>query len=118
MERGIGLINASPLHMGILTEAGPPAWHMAPAPVLEAGRRVAALCQAAGCDVAGIALRFCLGHPNLATTLIGMSNEEQVRQNVIAAATALPAGLMTQIEQTLALELDAIWPWGKPEVRL
>ena len=30
-DRGLGLINASPLHMGILTEAGPPAWHPAPA---------------------------------------------------------------------------------------
>ena len=24
---GLGLINASPLHMGLLTETGPPAWH-------------------------------------------------------------------------------------------
>src|SRR6185437_17087010 len=29
-KHGIGLINASPLHMGILTNAGPPAWHPAP----------------------------------------------------------------------------------------
>ena len=30
--QGIGLINASPLHMGILTTNGAPAWHPAPRP--------------------------------------------------------------------------------------
>jgi len=34
-RNGIGLINAAGLHMGILTEAGPPAWHPAPAEVRE-----------------------------------------------------------------------------------
>lgn len=28
-EKGVGVINASPLSMGLLTEQGPPAWHPA-----------------------------------------------------------------------------------------
>jgi aryl-alcohol dehydrogenase-like predicted oxidoreductase len=28
-EKGVGVINASPLAMGLLTEQGPPAWHPA-----------------------------------------------------------------------------------------
>jgi aryl-alcohol dehydrogenase-like predicted oxidoreductase len=28
-EKGVGLINASPLSMGLLTKRGPPAWHPA-----------------------------------------------------------------------------------------
>src|SRR5580698_857795 len=38
MEHGVGLINASPLAMGMLTKQGPPAWHPAPAELREAAR--------------------------------------------------------------------------------
>ena len=46
-ERSIGLISASPLHMRVLTEVGPPDRHPAPAVVLEAGRLIAGLCRVA-----------------------------------------------------------------------
>lgn len=115
LERGIGLINASPLHMGILTPGGPPQWHMAPEPVLAAGRRIAELCSRHGCDVSAIAVRFSLGHPSVATTLVGMASEEQVRANVSAALLSPPDGLMERIEEAAAPVFDAIWPWGKPE---
>jgi len=38
-QKGIGLINASPLHMRILTETGAPEWHPAPDSVKQAGSR-------------------------------------------------------------------------------
>ncbi|MHC4745293.1 MAG: aldo/keto reductase, partial [Planctomycetota bacterium] len=34
-QKGIGLINASPLHQRLLTEKGPPEWHRSPNDVLE-----------------------------------------------------------------------------------
>jgi hypothetical protein len=37
----IGLVNAFPLHMRILTEQGAPEWHPAPAEIREAGGKVA-----------------------------------------------------------------------------
>src|SRR5687768_7579055 len=40
-ERGTGLINASPLHMGVLTGRPPPAWHPAPPEVLGAAAEAA-----------------------------------------------------------------------------
>ena len=56
----IGLINASPLLMGILTEAGPPPWHPAPPSVKLAGAQIVELCKRNGVRVADVALRFCL----------------------------------------------------------
>src|SRR5690606_27443985 len=52
--RGIGLINASPLLQGVLTDRGPPPWHRSPRPVLETGPRIAALCRTRGTDVASV----------------------------------------------------------------
>ena len=114
-ERGIGLINASPLHMGILTESGPPGWHMAAPAVLEAGSRVVACCRAHGADVTTVALRFCLDHSYASTTLIGMAAEDHVRRNAAALDYDPPPELMAGIDAIVAPVRDAIWPWGKPE---
>jgi len=57
------IINASPLHMGIITERGAPDWHPAPQSVRDAGQRIVALCRARGLDASEVALRFCLDNP-------------------------------------------------------
>ena len=81
-RKGIGLINAGGLHMGILTQAGEPDWHPAPGRVREAGRKLAILCRERGADVAEVALRFCLDHPYVSTTLVGIPNCTQVEMNL------------------------------------
>jgi L-galactose dehydrogenase len=110
-QHGIGLINASPLCMGILTPAGPPSWHPAPVEMKEAGRRVVQLCEQRGVPVSDLALQFCLQHPYVATTLAGMSTVEQVRQNVAAAASGTADGaLIAEVHGA-----HRIWPTGRPE---
>jgi L-galactose dehydrogenase len=110
-EQGIGLINASPLHMGMLTEGGPPAWHPAPLAVKEAARRVMETYPQAS----EVALQFCLQHPYVATTLVGMSTVEQVRANVAAASRELDADAVAEIRKMVALVANRSWPSGRPE---
>ena len=81
-ERGIGLINASGLCMGLLTEQGPPDWHPAPQAVRDAGRKAAEFCREHGADISELALRFCLDHPYVSSTLIGMANTRQVETSL------------------------------------
>lgn len=114
-ERGLGLINASPLHMGILTESGPPAWHPAPAEVIEAGARVARLCAGRGVKVSDIALRFSMAHPVVATTLTGMATSAQVANNIRAAAEPLDEEFVAEIRQTIGPAADRNWPTGLAE---
>jgi len=111
-ERGIGLINASPLHMGILTPNGPPPWHPASSEVKEAGRSIA---QRHGARISDLALQFCLAHPYVATTLAGMSTVEQVRQNVAAATIAADSELVAEIRSTVSTVVNRSWPSGLPE---
>ena len=47
-ERGIGVINASPLSMGLLSQRGIPDWHPAPKPLVEACSQAAAFCTEQG----------------------------------------------------------------------
>lgn len=114
-ERGIGLINASPLHMGVLTVQGAPAWHPAPAEVRGAGAAVVQLCVDRGLDPSQVALRFCLDHPYVATTLVGMSSREQVQKNVNALAMEIDRDLFADIQRMIKPVKDAIWPSGRLE---
>ena len=112
---GIGLVNASPLHMGLLTEQGPPSWHPAPLEVKEAGPRIAAACAARGLRVEALALRHCLNHSYASTTLVGMSTVDQVERNVAALDCALPEDLLAEIKQIAEPVFNRCWTTGRPE---
>jgi len=114
-QHGIGLINASPLHMGILSSSGPPPWHPAPAEVKEAGRRIVELCANRGVRASDLALQFAFAHPYVATTLAGMPTVEQVRQNVAAASSAMDETLLAEALALAAPIKNRSWPSGLPE---
>ena len=114
-ERNMGLINASPLHMGILTERGAPSWHPAPRDVQEAGPRIVQVCEAHGLKVGDVALRFCLDHPYAATTLVGMSTVEHVERNIAAIDCRPPAELLAEIRAIAAPVANRWWPSGLPQ---
>lgn len=114
-ETGVGLINASPLHMGILTERGAPSWHPAPEAVKEAGAEVAALCARRGVRVADVALRYCIEHPYVATTLVGMSRPDHVENNVRGIQSPIDADLLGEIKALVAPVANTTWPSGRPE---
>ncbi len=113
-ERNIGLINASPLHMGVLTEGGAPSWHPAPPEVLAAGAKIVAACEARGLKVADVALRFCVDHPYASTTLVGMSTVKHVERNIAAVKCCPPLDLMREIHALSAPVRNRWWPTGLP----
>lgn len=111
-QRGIAVINASTLHMGVLTEGGAPDWHPAPQEVKDAGRRIAELCRARNRDVVEVALRYALDLPGVACTLVGMKSEDEVLPNVRVLERASHAGLLDEIAAIVAPVKDRAWPSG------
>ena len=116
-KQGIGLINASGLHMGVLTERGAPEWHPAPPEVHAAGRVATEFCRLRGLDVAGVALRFCFDHPTVASTLVGMSTVEEVQKNLQLLSLATDPALLEELRSLMGPVLNRIWPSGRPENR-
>jgi L-galactose dehydrogenase len=110
--RQIGLINASPLHMRVLTKNGAPAWHPAPHAVKQAGAELVRLC---GADTATLALRFCLDHPYVSSTLVGMSNAAEVTSNLRALEERFPSSLLAEIERFVEPVKKMTWHTGRPE---
>ena len=114
-ERGIGVINASPLHMGVLTEQGAPEWHPAPPEIHQAAKQAVEFCQSQGTDLSEVALRFCLDSSRVVTTLVGMSTTQQVRRNVGSLEGSLDPEIIRKVKVILAPVHNVVWPSGRPE---
>jgi L-galactose dehydrogenase len=111
-ERGVGIINASPLSMGLLTEAGPPAWHPAPADLRAAAQRAAALCGERGAEIAKLALQFSVAHEAFATTIVGTADPANMARNVAWIDEPFDADLAAEV----AAVFDGVtrtWPSGR-----
>eukprot|EP00898_Chlorokybus_atmophyticus_P008286 jgi/Chlat1/8459/Chrsp80S07867 len=121
-EKNVGIINASPLCMGLLTP-NPPAWHPAPKRLKDVCARAVRLMEERGEDVAGLALREAMRRsPDVATTLVGMRHPDEVQCNVRAALDGLSPDIRAR-DEPLLNELDDMftpvrnmtWRSGLPE---
>lgn len=81
-SKGIGVINASPLSMGLLSQRGIPDWHPAPKSLVEACRRAAEYSQKEGCPIEKLAIQFSVANPRIASTLFSSANPENVLKNI------------------------------------
>jgi L-galactose dehydrogenase len=112
-EKQVGVINASPFAMGLLTEQGPPVWHPAPESIRAACARAAAYCHQKGANISRLALQFATANPRIATTLTGMASAEQVRKNAACLDTPIDAKLLAEVQSLLAPIHNQTWPSGR-----
>jgi len=112
---GVGVINASPTGMGLLTERGVPAWHPASPAIVAGCRRAVDLCRAQGEDIVKLAVQFAVSHPGIATTLIGTANPENIRRNVAYAETPPDPVLLAQVREILRPIHNHNFTRGRPE---
>ncbi|PNW73386.1 hypothetical protein CHLRE_14g630400v5 [Chlamydomonas reinhardtii] len=139
--KGVGVVAASALSMGMLTKAGPPEWHPAPPALRAAAAEAAALAESRGQRIEALGLRFAFKQPGVATTLVGMTTPDMVTQNVdavlaalgikkpaaadgeaaaangeAAAADAAADAVVAELEQLFVARgvKDVTWPSGRP----
>ena len=88
-SKGVGVINASPTGMGLLTERGTPKWHPASHAIQAGCRRAVELCLAHGWNIVELAIQFTVANPQIATTLVGTANPTNILDNIRYAETPL-----------------------------
>jgi L-galactose dehydrogenase len=110
---GVGVMNASPLCMGLLSDGGPPGWHPAPAAVKEAGRRAAELCRRRGASLAFLGMQFCLRESSIPTTISGAARAAEVEANVRALETPMDEGLLAEVQAVFQPVKGVTWPSGR-----
>jgi L-galactose dehydrogenase len=114
-EKRVGIINASPLSMGLLSNREPPVWHPAPADIRAACAKAAAFCHAQGADIAKLAVQFALADTRIATTLVGTASSENIINNVRWAGEPMDTRLLAEVQKILAPIHNKTWPSGRPE---
>ena len=114
-EKGFGLMNAAPLMQRILSDAPVPSWQSSPQAVKDLQPRLNQLCRDYGVALSDVALRFALDHSAIATTIIGMSEQRHVEQNVRVLDFKIPDGLLDQIAVMVAPVKNWMWFEGRSE---
>jgi L-galactose dehydrogenase len=114
-EKGIGLINASPLHMRVLTDKGAPYWHPAPEEGFEVAAEAAMLCREHGTTISNLAMQFALAHEDVAITLVGMSKVRHVEANVQIVGTQADPELLAEVLEMIKPVANIYWKEGLPE---
>jgi len=116
-EKGVGVINASPTGMGLLTPQGAPAWHPASKALAEGCRKAVAHCEARGADIVKLAVQFCIANPAIATTLVGTARPQNIRNNIAYANEPMDEQLLAEVLEILAPIHNHNFTRGLPEHR-
>ncbi|MDH6341414.1 aryl-alcohol dehydrogenase-like predicted oxidoreductase [Parabacteroides sp. PFB2-12] len=98
-SKEIGVINASPFSMGLLTERGVPDWHPAPEALKRLAQKATAYCKSKGVSIEELAVAFSVNNPRIATTLFSTTNPENVLKTIRYAETPLNEELLAEVKR-------------------
>ncbi|MCR2806372.1 aldo/keto reductase [Paenibacillus soyae] len=113
-ERGVGLVNASPLSMGLLSTRGTPDWHPADAETKAVCLQAAKHAAERGSDIAKLAVQFSTSHAGIPTTLVSTANPDNITQNAAWTEEPLDEELLHEVLAILKPIHNRTWVSGIP----
>ena len=108
-SKGVGVINASPLSMGLLSERGVPEWHPAPESLVEACRKAMEHCKAKDYPIEKLAMQFSVSNPRIATTLFSTANPLNVKKNVSFIEEPIDWELVHEVREIIGEQQRVSW---------
>lgn len=108
-QQGVGIVNASPLSMGLLSQRGVPSWHPAPQALVEACQRAAQYCNEKGYHIEKLAVQFSVSNPRIASTLFSSANPQNVRRNIEWANEEPDWELVSEVKRIIGDQQRVTW---------
>lgn len=108
-SRGIGVINASPLSMGLLSMRGVPEWHPAPKSLVEACAKAALYCAEHNYPIEKLAMQYSVSNPRIATTLFSSANPDNVRKNLKYIEEPIDWNLVEKVKEIIGDQKRVRW---------
>ena len=108
-QKGVGVINASPLSMGLLSQRGVPAWHPAPKPLVKACQKAAEHCRQKGYPIERLAVQYSCSFPRIASTLFSSANPDNVRRNIQWANEEPDWELVREVKEIIGNQQRVTW---------
>lgn len=107
--KGVGVISASPLSMGLLSQRGVPAWHPAPKPLVAACAKAAAYCTEKGYPIEKLAIQYAVSNERIAGTLFSSANPENVKRNIQWANEEPDWQLVKEVQEIIGDQKRVSW---------
>ena len=108
--QGIGVINASPFSMGLLSQRGAPEWHPATKALKKACAKAAAYCQEKGYPIDKLAIQFSTSlNPRIATTLFSSANPQNVLKNINYVNEPMDEQLVREVQAIIGDQMFVRW---------
>ncbi|WP_308636001.1 aldo/keto reductase [Paenibacillus silvisoli] len=114
-EKGIGLVNASPISMGLLSTRGTADWHPASRRIKEVCLEAARYCAEQGSDIAKLAVQFSTMNERIPTTLVSTANPANIRKNAEWTDEPIDVELLSDVLHILKPIHNVTWYCGRPE---
>ena len=108
-QKGVGIVNASPLSMGLLTERGVPDWHPAPKSLIEACAKAAEYCKTKNFPIEKLAMQFSVSNDRIATTLFSTTNPENVKKNIDSINEPIDWDLVKEVRDIIGDQQRVSW---------
>lgn len=108
-KHDVGVINASPLSMGLLSERGIPEWHPAPKALVEVCRKAVQHCKSRNYPIEKLAIQFSVSNPRIATTLFSSANPENVLKNIRFAEEPIDWDLVKEVQEIIGDQKRVSW---------
>ena len=109
-QHGVGVINASPLSMGLLSLRGAPEWHPASQQLKDACRNAAIYCREQGYPIEKLAIQFSTSqNPRIATTLFSSANPDNVLKNISYVNEPMDEGLLKEVQEIIGDQMFSRW---------
>lgn len=105
----VGIINASPLSMGLLSTRGVPDWHPAPKALVEACRKAVEYANSKGYPIEKLAIQYAVSNPRIATTLFSSANPDNVRKNIAYAESPIDWQLVKEVQAIIGDQMRVRW---------
>jgi L-galactose dehydrogenase len=108
-SKGVGIINASPLSMGLLSERGVPDWHPAPKSLVEACQKAAEFCKSKNYPIEKLAIQYSVSNPRIATTLFSTTNPQNVMKNIEAVNEPIDWDMVKSVRDIIGNQQRVSW---------
>ena len=109
-NHGVGVINASPLSMGLLSSRGTPDWHPAPQALKEACAQAATFCQQEGYPIEKLAIQFSTSlNPRITSTLFSSANPVNVLKNINYVNEPMDANMVKEVQTIIGDQMFVRW---------
>ncbi|AZN39757.1 aldo/keto reductase [Paenibacillus albus] len=113
-DRGVGLVNASPLSMGLLSARGTPDWHPASQELKSKCQQAAQLLADRGEDIAKLAVQFSTSNEQIPTTLVSTANPDNIIRNARWTEEPIDQELLNAVREVLRPIQNKTWVSGVP----